>query len=81
LKLPYNDDSVLIMDILRHDGEVEVIAPKPLLDETATRTPGRNGALLNQKNNFTFSTQAHAMSLLLCILATSIKQTELLRRK
>jgi predicted DNA-binding transcriptional regulator YafY len=30
LELPYNDDRELVMDIMRHGAEVEVIAPEPL---------------------------------------------------
>lgn len=30
LELPYNDDRELVMDILRHGAEVEVIAPEQL---------------------------------------------------
>jgi predicted DNA-binding transcriptional regulator YafY len=37
LELPYSDDRELVMDILRHVPEVEVLAPKALRDKLATR--------------------------------------------
>ncbi|PTU32286.1 helix-turn-helix transcriptional regulator [Stenotrophobium rhamnosiphilum] len=37
LELPYSDDRELVMDILRHVPEVEVIAPKPLRDKLLSR--------------------------------------------
>jgi predicted DNA-binding transcriptional regulator YafY len=35
LRLPYRDDRELVMDILRHGPEVEVVSPKALRDEVA----------------------------------------------
>ncbi len=37
LEVPYSDDRELVMDILRHVPEVEVLAPKPLRDKVAEK--------------------------------------------
>jgi predicted DNA-binding transcriptional regulator YafY len=36
LEIPYSDDRELLMDILRHDPEVEVLAPSALRDRVLT---------------------------------------------
>lgn len=37
LQLPYVDDTELLMDLLRHAGQVDVVAPAPLRDAFAAR--------------------------------------------
>ncbi|HNF90292.1 MAG TPA: WYL domain-containing protein, partial [Thiobacillaceae bacterium] len=37
LEVPYADDRELVMDILRHVPEVEVLAPKSLRDRVAAK--------------------------------------------
>ncbi len=37
LRLPYVDDTELLMDLLRHAGQVTVVAPAPLRDAFAAR--------------------------------------------
>ena len=37
LRLPYVDDTELLMDLLRHAGQVEVVGPPPLREAYARR--------------------------------------------
>jgi predicted DNA-binding transcriptional regulator YafY len=45
LRLPYVDDTELLMDLLRHAGQVEVVAPVALRDAYAARLKQAAGAL------------------------------------
>jgi predicted DNA-binding transcriptional regulator YafY len=33
LRIPYSDPRELVMDVLKHGADVEVVSPKPLRDE------------------------------------------------
>lgn len=37
LRIPYSDPRELVMDILKHGAEVEVLAPQALRDEVASQ--------------------------------------------
>lgn len=49
LRIPYSDSRELVMDILKHGAEVEVIGPQPLRDEVASQLQLGVGQYLKAK--------------------------------